>query len=74
MALDAVAGRKKGVEALDERRVVAEESRDAVNDSGRVDAARCMGQEAVRMSGKSAAHFCVLKSFMILLGRKRERG
>jgi hypothetical protein len=39
-ALDAVARREEGVEALDECRVTAEEGRDAIDDAGCIDAVR----------------------------------
>lgn len=40
MAFDAIARREEGVEALNERGMVAEEGRDAVDDAGRIDAAK----------------------------------
>jgi hypothetical protein len=40
-AVDTIAGREEGVEALDEGRVAAEEGRDAINDAGSIDAGGC---------------------------------
>lgn len=53
MALDAVAGREERVEALNQRRVVAEEGRDAVDDTGGVDATPTYPQN----SGQSLPSF-----------------
>ena len=66
MTFDAVPRWEERVEALDERRVPAEERRHTVDNAGRVDAAVAGSASISPVEQQAGAYFCVLKSFMML--------